>query len=462
MSTYVGSKEIQKLKDGTWEHRSLQMVLSKKDGTETIEGPGFIRQIQQKYFQVVVFDSTKSGGLKENFLKAFSDDGFKLGEIIPATEGYELTTPDSWKSTALGQLDSYHTQEGVVHTAYTTEIFSEVKRNSPKAKAGVSFHAFHEYKGYPANKPIVYQKYVKGDENFPGWNLCVADTKCWLYDLRYFVHDSESILRLTSNRGKKNHNDKIEFRAVETLEYVLGTPFEWNIKTVWDAKCRCEHIRLVNERTKSYFNRPYNDTWTPKSGAFQAFWGLYSNYLKYTLRDKEAYCSLLGATFKNLMGLRNSSTDYSSYILALCVSIENVIQSHFTKKVVDRKRKTLVTKLLLEIEPFLKSNTKNKDLASMVKNHINVLMPGKETSKRTLDRLVSENKISKIRRDAWIDLRNRVSHGKHIVFNQKNLNSVGDIEVLLHQLIFQLIGYKGKYKDYGLLGYPCKIYSKEL
>ena len=46
--------------------------------------------------------------------------------------------------------------------------------------------------------------------------------------------------------------------------------------------------------------------------------------------------------------------------------------------------------------------------------------------------------------------------------NQNNLNYVGNVEVLLHHLIFQLIGYSGDYIDYGEIGYPKKKYPQEL
>lgn len=462
MSMYIGEKEIRQLKDGNWEHLAGQMIIKKRDNTEEIKGPGFIRQIQQKYFQIVIFNLSSTGGDKENLLKLLAGDRKKSGEIIPASEGYELETQEGWKSKNLTSLDSYYTPDGTIYITYTREIFYESKQNSPKAKAGVSYRAFHEYKGYPANKPILHQKYIKGDKSFPGWNLCVADTKSWLYDLRFFVHDGESVLQLISNRGKKHHNDKIEFRSVEAIEYVLGEPFEWNIKTVWDSVCRREHIRLVIEHSKSHFNRPYCDIWAPGSGSFEMFWGLYSNYLKYILNDKRHDFCVFGVMLKRLMGLRTASTEFSSYILALCVAVENLLLEHFAQNVQDHERKILVNKLQSKIKTFLRNNTNNNDLAEMVKNHISRLMPGKETPKRTLDRLIDENKISRKRKDAWVNLRHKVTHGRYVAFNQTNLNSVGDVEVLLHQLIFQCICYHGKYIDYGEIGYPRKKYPEEL
>jgi|GEM_PF-5936046 len=462
MSICTGEKQIRQLKDGNWEHLAGQMIIKRRDNTEEIKGPGFIRQIQQKYFQIVIFNLSSTGGIKENLLKFFAGDGKKPGEIIPASEGYELATQEGWKSKNLTSLDSHHTPDGIIHTTYTREIFRESKQDSPKAKAGVSYRAFHEYKGYPANKPILHQKYVKGDKSFPGWNLCVAEMKSWLYDLRFFVHEGESVLRLVSNRDKKKHNDKIEFRAIEALEYVLGEPFEWNIKTVWDSVYRREHIRLVPEYPKSYFNCPYCDSWAPRDGSFEMFWGLYSRYLKYILGDKQNNLCAFGVMLKNLIGLRTPSAEFSSYILALCVAVENLLLEHFIQDVRDHERKTLVNKLKNKVEAFLKQNTNNNDLAEMIRNHIGRLMPGKETPKRTLDRLIDEKKISKKRKQAWGNLRHKVTHGQHVDFNQRNLNSVGDVEVLLHQLVFQCIGYHGKYVDYGEIGYPRRKYPKEL
>ncbi|MFC1781912.1 hypothetical protein ACFLZ8_06600 [Planctomycetota bacterium] len=243
MSPYVGKEQIQLLKTGKWEVYSGEMLVKKQDGTEKISGPGFIRQINQNYFQITIFNLNEKNGFKENILQMLEGYKFKSGEIIPQSENYHLVTKDEWRSNRLSEPDRYFTEYGTIITFCTREIFSEEKRYAPKVKAGVTFTAFHEYKDYPSNQTLHYGKFIAG-EGKPGFHLCVADVDVWSYSLRLIVHDGESMLSLVSRRNKKRHNDSIEFRAIEALEFVLGEPFEWNMKTIFDSKTRRQHIRL--------------------------------------------------------------------------------------------------------------------------------------------------------------------------------------------------------------------------
>lgn len=462
MSTYIGEKQIQALKDGKWEVYSGNMLVEKRDGTEKISGPGFIRQINQSYFQITIFNLNVKGGDKENLLQQLlPSHKFKAGEIIPQTENYYLVTKNGWKSNWLSEPDRYFTETGTITTFYTREIFSETKRYLPKAKAIVTFKAFHEYKDYPSNKAIRYGTFIEG-EGKPGWHLCVADVNVWNYALRFIVHDGESLLSLKSRRNKKKHNDSIEFRAVEALNFVLGEPFEWNLKIISDSEVSRQHILLIPKRLSVRTLKPYADSWPPRSKASSMFWQLYSRFLRYVLKEKTSYGSELGVTLKNLSYLRSSEQEFSAYILSLCVAIEDLLLNHFCKKIKDSKRAKLIKDLLKEIDSFLNNQQINKDLSNNIKSHISRLNPSKESTKRTLLRFVNEKKILEQRIKSWEYLRNKIVHGHRIFPNQDIFNKVGDLETLLFQIIFQLIGYKGKYTDYGTIGYPKKSYPEEL
>ena len=44
------------------------------------------------------------------------------------------------------------------------------------------------------------------------------------------------------------------------------------------------------------------------------------------------------------------------------------------------------------------------------------------------------------------------------VYNQTALDMVNKTIVLMYKIIFQVIGYEGKFTDYGTVGYPLKDY----
>ena len=461
MSTFLGNEELKLLKDGKWESYSGDMIAEKYDGSETISGPGFVRQINHNYFQITIFNLSVKGGDKENLLHQLPNYKYKPGEIIPQSENYKLLTPDGWKSNWLTEPEKYYSSSGTITTFYTREIFSERKRDQQNAKASVSFRAFHEYKNYPSNNIVRYGKYIEG-EGQPGASLCVADIDVWNYSLRYMVHEGESLLRLTSRRNKKKHNDFVEFRAIEALEFVLGEPFEWNLKTVSDSTIVRQHIMLIPNRLSVRNRRPYEDYWVPKSKAAVMFWDLYSKMLRYTLKDKTSNFTELGIMLNNLACLRSSEHELSAYILNLCVVIEDLLLHHFCKTITDSKRSKLIRDLLKNVDSFLGSRKTDKKLSNTIKSHISRLSQTKENPKRILLRLAREKHILKQRIDSWEELRNKVVHGRRIVPSQVVFNKTGDCETLLFQIIFQMINYRGRYTDYGMIYYPKKLYPKEL
>jgi len=461
VNTYIGQKQIQLLKDGKWESYSGSMLVEKRDGTETISGPGFIRQINQNYFQITIFDLSVEGGYKESLLQLLAGSKFQPGQIIPQSEQYRLVTKDGWRSDWLSEPDNYFTETGTITTFYTREIFSERAQDIPNVKAGVRFTAFREYKDYPSNKVIRYGKFIEG-EGKPGWHLCVADVNVWNYSLRLIVHDGESTLRLLTRRNKKKHNDSIEFRAIEALEFVLGEPFEWNIKSIFDSKHSRQHVLLTPHRLSVRSSKPYSDIWTPKSQACVMFWELYGKFLRYGLKEKTSYISDIGGTLRNLACLRSSEQEISAYILSLCVAIEDLLVRHFTKEIKDRERDKLIRQLLRMTHEFLRTREVDEALKSNIKSHIGLLKSSRENAKKTLLRLAGERKVLERRVMSWGYLRNKVAHGRRIKPTQDILNKIGDVETLLYQIVFQLIAYKGKYTDYGTIGFPNRSYPKEL
>jgi len=458
MGTCIGKKEIDQLKEGTWESLSAHMVVKKRGDKDDITGPGIIQQVKQNYFRIIIFTNCNTYEPMKDHLTRLLGDSIKLGEIIPESEYYDLVTPDGWNSERLSEPEiDYSANTGPIYIFYTREIFTKNIRKNKKTEAGVSYVAFSEYKGYPSNKPLLHGQYFK-DEGHPGMHLCAADTKIIDYDFLFFVHEGDSTLRLRNNSDKKKHDDQIEFRAIEALEFVLSHPFEWNIKRVWDSEYSKVHIRLIPNRTSCYPKRPYDGT-TPTE--FKMYWDLYGKFLEYILKNKEkGYCGI-GNTLRNLIKLRSSEHILRAYILALSIAIEDLTVRNFAQKVQDAKREKLILRLGDVSSEFLEKEKVPVDIAKMITEHIKRLKPSKETANRALLRLAEEKKLIKRRVKSWKKLRNTVAHGNSMRFNQKTLNQVGDLEVLFYQLIFQLIGYDGKYTDYGKLGYPPKEYPKK-
>ena len=89
------------------------------------------------------------------------------------------------------------------------------------------------------------------------------------------------------------------------------------------------------------------------------------------------------------------------------------------------------------------------------------------TARRTDLSLWSRLAISTAYIDAWSKLRNKHVHPTNrdlqdmtnaTEYNQTALDMVNKTIVLMYKIIFQVIGYEGKFTDYGTVGYPLKDY----
>ncbi|OGV49691.1 MAG: hypothetical protein A2X49_03405 [Lentisphaerae bacterium GWF2_52_8] len=65
--------------------------------------------------------------------------------------------------------------------------------------------------------------------------------------------------------------------------------------------------------------------------------------------------------------------------------------------------------------------------------------------------------VNKRDTNAW-EVRHKKAHGEKIGVGQAQIDSHHKLIILLNHLIFNLIGYKGKYTDYGEHGFPIKEY----
>jgi hypothetical protein len=61
---------------------------------------------------------------------------------------------------------------------------------------------------------------------------------------------------------------------------------------------------------------------------------------------------------------------------------------------------------------------------------------------------------------AWKKLRNRTAHAHRPdrLPSQAELDEVSKVTTLMHKLVFQAIGYSGKYTDYATRGFPTRDY----
>jgi hypothetical protein len=245
--------------------------------------------------------------------------------------------------------------------------------------------------------------------------------------------------------------NNLEIRAVEALRFVLAQPLEWAVLQTRENDV--ETVRIGRGRvakTKGLLGRPLDD----RTGQFKGHtWKLFDKYLTHVLRYERADAyHPLSTRVRHVIGASEGSIDAHS--LTLAVAVEGVLGAEFPHVA------PLSKEDLGELDKALRVINES-DLRETTKERISGAIRGwKEgpSAKAKLLSLIDSGVIEKREYDAWRELRNPVAHGRLPDSEdlEQRVHLCHATTTLFYKLIFQAIGYEGKYTDYGTLGWPLE------
>ena len=129
----------------------------------------------------------------------------------------------------------------------------------------------------------------------------------------------------------------------------------------------------------------------------------------------------------------------------------------------DCKRAERMIEFQTRMRQCLAAQTDFADMVPRMEGLISVL--GTERAQDKLHALAATGHVDPAYIKAWTRLRNRHVHPKlkdlrkpDAVDIQELLDLIHQVEVLLRQITFYLIGYTGPFTDYGVAGFPSKQY----
>jgi hypothetical protein len=76
------------------------------------------------------------------------------------------------------------------------------------------------------------------------------------------------------------------------------------------------------------------------------------------------------------------------------------------------------------------------------------------TAKSRLYQLAGRAVITDVEIRAWGEMRNKLAHGALPEFGQEMITNAHRVLTLFHKLVLHCIGFRGKLRDYGQLGWP--------
>jgi len=219
-------------------------------------------------------------------------------------------------------------------------------------------------------------------------------------------------------------------------------------------------LELTSANPKSI--RPHLDP--PLAPGYQGYydhaWNLFSRYLDYVLRSNDTmYWHSCSYHLHNACEASANSID--AWAIGVCLAVEGIsslVEVPQTKE--EKKLKKDICKSLTE---FIDAQHWDEKFTRRLKGLV-----GQLQSLRVIDRLEPLRALGSVDEahvGAWSKLRNRQAHPKHADLKnldmrevQAMLDLISKTTVLMYLIVFHLIGYTGKYVDYGTHRYPVRDY----
>lgn len=244
-------------------------------------------------------------------------------------------------------------------------------------------------------------------------------------------------------------------RVWETLQFILGQPINWLIfleRKGEQLVTRLKSVRSIPPGAR--FRPPIARTWVMEGNKASSKYHkrLFERYLRHTLASQERQ--------HHLWGFINTATEVraTSFIdvhgLVLGVAIEVILKREFpTLGALDKSLQSPIQaaqNYICEWDGPESIKTRLRDLSANL------------TQIRAADRLQALAAVGAINPAyirAWKRLRNANAHAfQSGGLGSKQVGLINQCTVLLYQIIFHAIGYKGVYTDYATPGWPLRMY----
>jgi len=447
------NQTIENFRLGSFDVDCKNMMLSQcKAGGEVFNGKGYICQ-------------DKSGTLIfKIYVTNHNSDPFGSLSRLSVSEYGKLLQDDCFYT--LDAMDVNGTQwkaEGILPAlnwdATDTTVIAKGCIQSMVARLDIScndpylcLHFFEEYK-IPLHimsetEKLGNKRYVLDRAEFEA-----CESK---FSIKQRDNSDGTIIEVTSS---KEFPDSFDLRIQESLQYITAKPAFWRARVQSIEKEL--QLFLLSPQKKSeqtQLNPPIN----PVSEEFRIYgWNLFAAYLNYvTTNTKGTYWNPLAYHLYNACEATKTSLESSA--VGISVAVEAI--SNLIDLAEDQHKKQEMIEFQNRVQAWLKEQSNlPESIMSRVTGTIAAM-----TQKRpqdTLYELAGDNKIQEEYIRSWSKLRN-----KHVHPNLKDLkiptpkdtqsliNEINKVQVMLRQLTFFLIGYEGRFTDYGEYGFPSKNY----
>jgi hypothetical protein len=416
------------------------------------EGSGFIGQNQDGSFSLKMYTKEELS-FEDNLL--YHEDSMP-GEIIEEKHYYQLFTKDisgrEWKSKwILPDIHAGSVNNGNVISAKISEIScsSSISNENDIHHASIYFPGEIEV---PFNKLTQEEKIVDGEKRAFSSSFNVA--KFDSCDFKFEIKKEIDWLKFDAYSITQEINDTHIMRFVESLQFVLARTLSWSIAELIDGKIKKIKIKSCQRNSEQLrIGSPvYMD------GPFSHAWSLFDKYLKHVInyKDKDSWHPI--SSWVHAV-IESGSVSLNTESLVLSVAIEGLLKEEFKHL---RSDSSELETQIREVKSIIHKSALNPLFKERLYGSFDAMS---QTRAKDLLHILKEKNLINSRFIAeYGKLRNPSTHGDYsnMVNLQEYIDRCACILMLFYHLIFLSIGYKGKYIDYSMRGFPVKEFNISL
>jgi hypothetical protein len=271
--------------------------------------------------------------------------------------------------------------------------------------------------------------------------------------------DAEFIVEARGPGALANH---FHVRIQEALRLLLAQSVDWRVLLRHEGgRQRLELASGIQRPHRAQLGRPVDGDY----GCIEDCWRLFGKYLEYVLATVPT-SSWNRCSYYLYNACEASTGSVDAWAIGVSVAVEGI--ANLIKGEVPAEEKTKLADLMKLVLAHISAQPCLAGFADRVKGLLGTMQ-----NMRPQDRLwppIEQGYVNQEYLRAWSKLRNKHVHPGELGlgdttitdYHQKLLGLINKTTVLMYWIIFYLIGYKGKFIDYGVPDYPYKEYPDGL
>ena len=433
-------------------HSHCMCLKTEAEDMPQFAGPGTIRISGNSTLDFTLYSTSNTFG-------ELIPDG-PAGTLIPDDSTYSLTAMDEyghiWTARHVYSLRPHYSGASSVRiVGEIIEIRNEEQYcphpSFKRGHASTSLKVFDSIQ-IPRNTATTISERVRG-ERFPRkrrTNLNVATFASGDYAFHFTVRDGE----LELNVDASSHSAALHNAIVESLQFVLARPIWWTMMIEQVDNTITHTIRARPAIAAVGTGCPPIDS-VSFVDRTNCVWNLFAKYFEFVNRCPSLDWHHLSRFVYSVFEGRAASFD--SYRLSLSIAVEGVIKSALGGIV---KQDEQLAPAIESVKAHFGNwqYSADAEIERSIRNRLQGFLDNLARVRPVdcLHRLCQAEVITAREFTAWKNMRNADAHANRpgLPPTQAEIDAQAVVLTLMHKLIFQAIGYAGKYSDYGKRGYP--------